>query len=87
NVFYIHKLFRPVDELDKLYEANKGKYKVLKEMLIEDMKNFIRPMRERREEVAKDESLIKKVLEEGKEKARAVAGPKLAEAKRAIGVI
>ncbi len=87
NVFYIHKLFRPVDELDKLYEANKGKYKVLKEMLIEDMKNFIRPMRERREEVVKDENLIKKVLEEGKEKAHAVAGPKLAEAKRAIGVI
>ena len=87
NVFYIHKLFRPVDELDKLYEANKGKYKVLKEMLIEDMKNFIRPMREKREEVVKDENLIKKVLEEGKEKAHAVAGPKLAEAKRAIGVI
>lgn len=86
NVFYIHKLFRPVDELDKIYEENKGQYKKLKEMLIEDVKNFIRPLREKRKEIAKDERLIKKVLEEGKEKARAVAGPKLAEAKKAIGV-
>jgi tryptophanyl-tRNA synthetase len=54
--------------------------------LIEDVKNFIRPLREKRKEIAKDERLIKKVLEEGKEKARAVAGPKLAEAKLAIGV-
>lgn len=86
NVFYIHKLFRPVDELDKIYEENKGQYKKLKELLIEDVKNFIRPLREKRKEIAKDERLIKKVLEEGKEKARAVAGPKLAEAKLAIGV-
>ncbi len=86
NVFYIHKLFRPADELDKIYDENKGQYKKLKEMLIEDLKNFIKPLREKRKEIAQDENLIKKVLEEGKEKARAVAGPKLAEAKQAIGV-
>jgi tryptophanyl-tRNA synthetase len=92
NVFAIHKLFAngstslTIDKLEEVYQENKGQYKKLKEMLIEDVKNFIRPLREKRKEIAKDERLIKKVLEEGKEKARAVAGPKLAEAKLAIGV-
>src|SRR3989344_1864880 len=51
NVFFIHKLFRPTKELDKIYEENKGKYKVVKEILIEDLKNFIRPLRERKGEI------------------------------------
>lgn len=87
NVFYMHKLFRPTEELDKIYEENKGKYKVLKEMLIEDLKNFIRPMREKRAQIAQDESLIKRVLEEGKQKAATIAAAKMVEVKRAIGVI
>ena len=86
NVFYIHELFRPVDELDKLYEENKGQYKKLKEILIEDLQNFIRPLREKRKDIAGDESLIQKVLESGKEKARAVAQAKMQEVKRAVGV-
>ncbi|MFH0804349.1 MAG: tryptophan--tRNA ligase [Candidatus Zambryskibacteria bacterium] len=87
NVFAIHKLVRPVAELDKIYEENKGKYKVLKEMLIEDLKKFIKPMRERREEIAKDLDFVNKVLEEGKQKAEAVAKAKMQEVKKVIGVI
>ncbi|KKQ78186.1 MAG: tryptophan--tRNA ligase [Candidatus Zambryskibacteria bacterium RIFCSPLOWO2_01_FULL_39_39] len=87
NVFYIHKLFRSVAELDKIYEENKGKYKVLKDILIEDLKNFIRPLRERREEIAKDLNFVQKVLAEGKERARAKASQKMIAVKRAIGVI
>ncbi len=86
NVYAIHKLFKTEDELRGVYEENKGQYKKLKEILIEDIKNFVRPLRERREEIAKDTELIERVLNEGKEKARAIAGPKLAEVKRAIGV-
>jgi tryptophanyl-tRNA synthetase len=87
NVFYIHKLVRPTEELDKIYEENKGKYKVVKEMLIEDLKNFIKPMREKRGEIAKDLDYVNKVLEEGKEKAKEAAGKKMAQVKKAIGVI
>lgn len=87
NVFYIHKLFRPIDELDKIYEENKGKYKAVKEILIEDLKNFIRPLRKKREEIARDESLIRKVLEEGREKASRVASLKMQAVKKAIGVL
>jgi tryptophanyl-tRNA synthetase len=87
NVFAIHKLIKPEGELEKAYEENKGKYKVLKEMLIDDLKNFIRPMRERRGEIAKDLDFVNKVLEEGKQKAHEVASKKMAQVKKAIGVI
>lgn len=86
NVFAIHSLFKPKEELDKIYEENKGSYKKLKEILIDDLKAFIGPMREKREKIASDSDLVKRVLEEGKEKAQAVAGAKMAEVKRAIGV-
>lgn len=86
NVFAIHKLVRNEDELEKIYEDNKGKYKILKEILIEDLKNFIRPMRERRAEIAKDSEAVKRVLALGKEKAGAVARTKMAAVKKAIGV-
>lgn len=94
NVFAIHKLLVDMndstslttDKLEGVYQENKGKYKVLKEMLIEDLKTFIKPLREHRAEIAKDESLVKKVLESGKERARAVAGSKMEQVKRAIGV-
>jgi len=87
NVFAIHKLLRPVAELDKIYEENKGKYKVVKEMLIEDLKNFIRPMREKREVIAKNLDFVNKVLEEGKQKASTIASAKMQVVKKAIGVI
>ncbi len=86
NVYAIHKLIKSESELEKIYEENKGKYKVLKDILIEDLKNFIKPMREKREEVAKDLDFVNKVLEEGKNKARSVAGLKMEQVRKAIGV-
>ena len=87
NVFAIHKLFKTEAELKPIYEANKGKYKALKEALIEDVDTFIKPMRERRAELAKDEASVLKILKEGAEKANEKAGKKLIEAKKAIGVL
>ncbi len=87
NVYNIHKLFRPEAELKTLYEANKGKYKALKEALIEDIDTFIRPMRERRSELAKDEKKVMKILQEGAAKANEKASAKLIEAKKKIGVL
>lgn len=87
NVYAIHKLFRPESELKALYEANKGKYKALKEALIEDIDAFAKPLRDRRAELAKDEKYVQKVLEEGAMKANPVAVAKLIEAKKKIGVL
>ncbi|MBU6426865.1 tryptophan--tRNA ligase [Patescibacteria group bacterium] len=86
NVYAIHKLFKSESELKPLYEANKGKYKVLKEALIEDIGVFIKPLREKRAELAKDENAVLKVLADGADKAKIKADAKLSLAKKAIGV-
>lgn len=87
NVYNIHRLFRSEAELKTLYDANKGKYKALKEALIEDLDAFIKPLRERRAEIVKDMNLVEKVLMEGAIKAKERADEKLFAVKTAIGVI
>lgn len=86
NVYAIHKLVRPESELKELYEANKGKYKILKETLIEDLEKFIAPMRERRKEYEKDIPKALAILKAGGEKAKAIASAKMAEVREKIGV-
>lgn len=86
NVYAIHKLVRPENELKELYEANKGKYKVLKEALIEDLEKFIAPMRERRKEYAKDIPKALAILKKGGERAKAIASAKMTEVREKIGV-
>ena len=87
HVYAIHKLFKPESELKSLYETNKGKYKILKEALIEDIDTFIKPLRERREKLAADVKNVMEILEEGAKKANEKASQKLVQTKKAIGVI
>ncbi|MDO8518217.1 MAG: tryptophan--tRNA ligase [bacterium] len=84
HVYAIHKLFKTEAELTELYEANKGKYKALKEALIEDIETFVAPMRERRTSITEDE--VKRVLREGGEKAKAIASVKMAGVRKKVGV-
>ncbi len=86
NVYNIHKLLKSEDELKSLYDENKGKYKVLKEALIEDLKNFIRPMREKREQLAGDTETVLEILKEGGKRAKAKAEKKMEQVREAIGV-
>lgn len=86
NVYAIHSLFKPKEELDRLYAENKGKYKILKDALIVDLKAFIRPMRDRRDELARDIDKVKDMLLIGGKKARAVAGEKMKDVRSKIGV-
>lgn len=87
NVFKIHQLFRPNDYLDKLYSENKGKYKVLKEALIEDLKAFIGPMRERRALWASKPEEVEMILREGGMKMRQVVHEKMKEVREKTGLI
>ena len=84
NVYAIHKNFRPETELTSIYESNKGKYKALKEILIEDIEKVLGPMREKRAAITDDE--VKKVLKEGGEKAREQASAKMKVVREKIGV-
>lgn len=86
NVYAIHRLLKSEEELNSLYDENKGKYKALKEALIEDMKNFIRPMREKREQLANDTDFVLDVLKEGGKRAKMKAEKKMEEVREAVGV-
>ncbi len=86
NVYAIHKLFRSEEELKKIYKEKEGKYKELKELLIEDIEKFIAPLRERRKEFAKDIPKALEILKEGGKKAKAVASKKMEEVREKIGV-
>lgn len=86
NVYAIHKLIRDKESLDAIYAENKGQYKKLKEALIDDMKNFIRPMREKREELEKDKDAVLKILKEGGIKARERAEQKMEEVRKLVGL-
>lgn len=86
NVYAIHRLLKTEDELKDLYEANKGKYKALKEALIIDMKEFIKPLREKREQFQADIDHVMDVLKEGGKRAKQRAEKKMDEVREAVGV-
>src|ERR1035437_6466 len=86
NVFAIHKLLRPESELKKIYEEKAGKYKELKELLIEDLEKFIAPMRDRRKEFAKDPAKAIEILKNGGKKAKEIASKKMDEVRDKVGV-
>ncbi len=86
NVYAIHKLIKSERELEALYEEHKGKYKALKEALIEDLDAFVAPMRERYHELASDPRIVADVLEKGGQLARERANAKIEAVRRAVGV-
>ncbi len=86
NVYAMHSLLKSKTELDKLYDANKGQYKILKEALIADLKAFIKPLREAREKIAKDRKKVAKILDKGGERAREAAEKKMAVVRKLVGV-
>ncbi len=86
NVYAIHRLFRSEEDLKKIYKEKEGKYKELKEILIEDIENFIMPMRERRKELEKKIPEALEILKLGGEKAKILAAKKMQEVREKIGV-
>lgn len=86
NVRAIHELFRDKAYLDALYTEKAGKYKDLKEALVTDVQTFIRPMRERREKLAKNRNKVIKILAKGGKKAGKKAKKTMEKVKGVIGV-
>jgi tryptophanyl-tRNA synthetase len=84
HVYAIHRLFRTEAELETLYTENIGKYKNLKDALIEDIDALIAPMREKRANIS--ESEIHAVLRDGAERAHAVSSAKLSDIRQVIGI-
>lgn len=84
NVYAIHKLFRTEAELEILYSEHAGKYKNLKEALIEDIDAFIEPMRAKRAAITDEE--VKAVLAQGAAKAKVVSNDMLKRVRDVIGI-
>src|SRR3989338_5486458 len=86
NVYAIHALLKDKEFLDNLYEENKVEYKILKEMLIADIKKFVTPLRERRQKLEQDKNTVLEVLREGGEVARERAEKKMEEIREKVGL-
>jgi len=89
NIFALHKLFSSAEQLEDLgkrYKEGGIGYKESKEILIENIKKFITPLREKRKELEKDREGIIKMLKENGEKMRERAEQKMQSVKDKIGV-
>ncbi|PJA32654.1 MAG: tryptophan--tRNA ligase [Candidatus Zambryskibacteria bacterium CG_4_9_14_3_um_filter_42_15] len=86
NVYAIHALLKDKASLDKLYEDKKGQYKELKEALAEDLKKFITPLREKRQELEKDKASALEILREGGRMASERAEAKMEEVRERVGL-
>ena len=88
NIFALHTLVSGKDlpEITRRYHEGGIGYKESKEILIENMSNYFKPMREYRKELAEDTSEVYKILAEGGEKARAIAEETMRDVRQKIGV-
>ncbi len=86
NVYAIHRLLKSEAELAPLYKEHKGKYKALKDALVDDLDAFIAPMRERYLELKQNPELVLSALRDGGELAREASEAKMEEVRKAIGV-
>lgn len=84
NVYAIHKLIKSEAELAPLYEEKKGRYKDLKDALVEDLDAFIKPMRDRRARISDKD--VANILKKGAEKARKVSEKKMEMVRKAVGL-
>ncbi|MBP9759876.1 MAG: tryptophan--tRNA ligase [Candidatus Pacebacteria bacterium] len=89
NVFALHTHFSTKDlpELERRYREGGIGYKETKERLAENIIAFVTPLREKRKALEGDITLVRTVLTEGAEKARAVMQPKMAEVRKKVGVV
>lgn len=89
NVYAIHQVVaegigKSGGEIDALYEANKGKYKILKDALHEDLKTLLNPFAEKYQSITDEE--IKNLLAEGVEKAKVVSNETMRKVREATGI-
>ncbi len=75
-VFFYHKIFSPSERTEEIErDCRSGKLGCVdcKKMMFEGLEAFLKPLREKRQEVAKDRELIIQILQEGSERARQIA--------------
>jgi tryptophanyl-tRNA synthetase len=89
NLFQLLKLVGTEDIVEKFtadYAAGSIRYGDMKKELAEGMVRFIAPIREKAESIQNDDVYLRRVMEQGAEKARARAKGTIELAKDAIGL-
>ncbi len=89
NIFQLMQLVSApevVDSYRKDWNDCSIRFGDMKKQLAEDMVSFIAPIRERAIALRQDESLLRKILRNGAEKARASATKTISDARRLIGI-
>ena len=86
NVYALHALIKSEAELETLYTHHAGKYKILKEALVEDLDRFLTPFRDRFLLLKEDPRTIDTILARGREEARRVSEEKMIRVRATIGV-
>ncbi|MCX6712089.1 MAG: tryptophan--tRNA ligase, partial [Candidatus Vogelbacteria bacterium] len=89
NVFALHKLFTPAEqlaEIKKRYVEGGIGYKESKDLLAKNMNKYLAPFREKRAEIAKNPDQVIKILKKGAEIARAKAKLKMADVCDKVGL-
>ena len=88
NLFTLMKVVSTPDTVeyfDDLYNRCQIRYGDMKKQLAEDMVAFTEPFRLRIEELSADEEYLRRVMDQGKEKARESARKTIDEVRRVIG--
>lgn len=89
NVFALYRLFASAAEQEELaarYQAGGMGYAVAKEMLFEKIRDYFRPFRERRQELARQREEVEKILADGADKARYHAVRTMRKVRRKTGL-
>lgn len=88
KVFAFHELLQAdnLEEVRKRYLEGGIGYKEAKEILIDNLRAFIAPLRSRREEIARDPEMVLQILREGGEVARAQAQKMMQEVREKVGL-
>lgn len=88
NLFTLMKAVSTPDTVayfDDLYNKCQIRYGDMKKQLAEDMIKFVTPFRERIKELSSDDAKLQRIMDQGKEKARASARKTLDEVRHVIG--
>ncbi|MCK4592534.1 tryptophan--tRNA ligase [Candidatus Parcubacteria bacterium] len=72
---------------DKKFRSKDIKFSELKDALAEDIGNYFAPFRKKRKELEKNPEEVKKILNEGAEKARIIARETMREVKEKVGLV
>jgi tryptophanyl-tRNA synthetase len=89
NIFLLMKLVsnqEVIHKFEEQYNQCSIRYGDMKKQLAEDMVRFIAPIREKTEKIRNDENYLKKIMEQGAEKARKSARPTLELVKKSMGL-